>query len=123
MCSRRAENMFWDYFLSWIARGIQDLHFDTTPRLPMIQAMFLSRMVLSIANHEKGIEGICCKILLAHPAPRLNHIPELKSLLTTLYVLMDISWRQHQIFTVRLYFIVMKSNLETNHFSYDGVLQ
>lgn len=79
--------MFWDYFLTWVARGIQDLHLKSPPQLPMISALFLSRMVLALANHEKSIESICSHILLARPAVRLNYIPELKKFLTTLYVL------------------------------------
>jgi len=78
--------MFWDHFISWIKHGIQDLHLKPPPQLSMIQALFLSRMVLAIANHEKGIETTCCKILLARPAARLNHIPELKTFFTTWYI-------------------------------------
>lgn len=76
--------MFWDHFITWVAHGIQDLRLKPPPQLPMIQALFLSRMVLAIANHEKGLDTTCCKILLARPAARLNHIPELKTFLTTL---------------------------------------
>lgn len=79
---RRAENLFWNHFSSWVAQGIQDLHLKPPPQLSMIQALFLGRMVLAIANHEKGIETTCCKILLARPAARLSHIPELKTFLT-----------------------------------------
>jgi len=78
--------LFWDHFSSWVAQGIQDLHLKPPPQLSMIQALFLGRMVLAMANHEKGIETTCCKILLARPAARLNHIPEFKTFLTTLYV-------------------------------------
>lgn len=78
--------MFWDHFITWVAHGIHNLRLNPPPRLPMIQALFLSRMVLAIANHEKGIDTTCCKILLARPAAQLNHIPEMKSFLTTLYV-------------------------------------
>lgn len=78
--------MFWDYFITWVARGIQDLHLKPPPQLSIIQALFLSRMVLSLVYHEKGIEEACCKILLNRPAARLNHIPELKTVLMSLYV-------------------------------------
>jgi len=78
--------MFWDHFISWVAHGIQDLHLKPPPRLSMIQALFLSRMVLAIANHEKSIDLTCSRILLARPAARLNHIPELRTFLTILYV-------------------------------------
>lgn len=78
--------MFWDHFISWVARGIQDLNCQPPPQLSMIQALFLSRMVLAIANHENGIDDTCYKILLARPAARLNHIPELKTFLTRWYV-------------------------------------
>lgn len=78
--------MFWDHFISWVAHGIQNLHFKPPPQLSMIQALFLGRMVLAIANHEKGIDKTCYKILLARPAVRLDHISELKKFLTTLYV-------------------------------------
>lgn len=78
--------MFWDYFLTWVAHGIQDLHLKPPPQLPMISALFLSRMVLALANHEKSVEGTCSQVLLAHPAARLNYIPELKKFLTALYV-------------------------------------
>lgn len=84
--SRRAENLFWDHFISWVAQGIQDLHLKPPPQLSMIQALFLGRMVLAMANHEKGIDAACCKLLLARPAARLNHIPELKTFITTMYV-------------------------------------
>lgn len=52
----------------------------------MIQALFLGKMVLAMANHEKSIELNCYRILLARPAARLNHIPELKTFITALYV-------------------------------------
>ncbi|XP_025207586.1 uncharacterized protein LOC112603296 isoform X2 [Melanaphis sacchari] len=86
---RRAENLFWDHFSSWVAQGIQDLHLKPPPQLSMIQALFLGRMVLAMANHEKGIESTCCRILLARPAARLNHIPELKTFLTAFSGLKD----------------------------------
>jgi len=79
--------MFWDYFISWIGRGIQGLHLKPPPQLSMIQALFLSRMALGISNHQKGIDMICCKLLIARPAARLNHIPELMYFLTVPYVL------------------------------------
>lgn len=75
--------MLWDHFITWVGQGIRDLHLKPPPQLSMIQALFLARMVLAIANHEKGIEGTCCKLLLARPAARLNHIPELKTFLNT----------------------------------------
>lgn len=78
--------MFWNYFLSWVAHGIQDLRLRPPPRLPMIQALFLGRIVLAIANHEKSVESTCCKVLLARPTARLHHIPELKTFLKSLYV-------------------------------------
>jgi len=78
ICSRRAENIFWDYFISWIKHGLEHIHIRPPPQLTMIQALFLSRMVLAIANHEIGLKKTCCKILLARPVARLNHIPELK---------------------------------------------
>lgn len=78
--------MLWDHFITWVAHGIQDLNLKPPPQLSMIQSLFLARMVLAIANHEKGIEATCCKVLLARPNARLNHIPELKTFLTTLYI-------------------------------------
>lgn len=78
--------MFWDHFISWVAHGIQDLRLTPPPQLPMVQALFLGKIVLAIANHEKGVESTCCKILLVRPAARLHHIPELKTFLTSLYV-------------------------------------
>jgi len=78
--------LFWDHFCSWVSQGIQDLHLESPPQLSTIQALFLGRMVLAMANHEKGIDTTCCRILLARPAARLNHIPELKTFITALYV-------------------------------------
>ncbi|KAF0767622.1 Nucleolar pre-ribosomal-associated protein 1 [Aphis craccivora] len=80
---KRAENLFWDHFTYWVSLGIQDLYLKPPPQLSMIQALFLARMALAIANHEKGIETTCCKILLARPSARLQHIPELKKFLTS----------------------------------------
>jgi hypothetical protein len=76
--------MFWDYFLSWVAHGIQHLHLQPPPQLPMISAMFLSRMVLAMANHEKAVEATCAKVLLARPVAQLNYVPELKKFLTAM---------------------------------------
>jgi len=78
--------LFWDHFTYWVSLGIQDLYLKPPPQLSMIQALFLARMALAIANHEKGIETTCCKILLARPSARLQHIPELKKFLTSRYV-------------------------------------
>lgn len=79
--------MFWDYFLTWVAHGIQDLNLKPPPQLPMISTLFLSRMVLALANHEKSVEATCAKVLLARPSARLNYIPELKKFLTAMYSL------------------------------------
>uniref|UniRef100_A0A2S2NAL6 Nucleolar pre-ribosomal-associated protein 1 n=1 Tax=Schizaphis graminum TaxID=13262 RepID=A0A2S2NAL6_SCHGA len=97
---RRAENLFWDHFNSWVAQGIQDLHLKPPPQLSMIQALFLGRMVLSMANHEKGIESTCCRILLARPAARLNHIPELKTFLTAYSLYKDKSLHMRWFFEI-----------------------
>lgn len=79
--------MFWDHFINWVAGGIQNFKSKTNPpQIPMIQALFLSRMVLAIANHEKYIDKTCSKILLARPVAQLKHIPELKTFLTSMYV-------------------------------------
>lgn len=78
--------MFWDHFINFVRKGIQNLHLRPPPQLSMIQALFLSRFVLAIANHEKGIEKACCKLLLNRPAAQLSHVPELKGVLDSLYV-------------------------------------
>lgn len=66
--------------------GLQNLNLSPPPRIPMIQALFLSRMVMSIATHEKSIEKMCSQLLLSYPAARLGHITELKTFLTPKYV-------------------------------------
>ncbi|XP_025413157.1 nucleolar pre-ribosomal-associated protein 1 [Sipha flava] len=97
---RRAENMFWDYFLSWVAHGIQHLHLQPPPQLPMISAMFLSRMVLAMANHEKAVEATCAKVLLARPVAQLNYVPELKKFLTAMLPIKDKSLSMIWVFEI-----------------------
>lgn len=121
--SRRAENLFWDHFISWVAFGIQDLRLKPPPQLPMIQALFLSRMALAIANHEKGIEATCCRILLARPAARLNHIPELKTFLTALYVYIYVINILILLIKNIMLFISVLMDLKKNHFIYAGFLK
>ncbi|XP_050532927.1 nucleolar pre-ribosomal-associated protein 1 [Daktulosphaira vitifoliae] len=105
---RRAENMLWDHFISWVAFGIQDLKLQPPPQLPMIQALFLGRMVLAIANHEKGIDVTCCKILLARPSARLCNIPEMKAFMTTVNI--DIDKTRH----IRWLFEVIRDGIRSN---------
>lgn len=86
--SRRAENLFWDHFINWVSGGIQILKTKSDPpQLSMIQALFLGRVVLAIANHEKCIDVTCSKILTSRPTAQFNHIPGLKTFLAAMYVL------------------------------------
>lgn len=80
--------MFWDHFINWVSGGIQKLKTKSNPpRLSMVQALILSKMVLAIANHEKFVDSTCSKILLSRPAAQFKHIPELKTFMESMYVL------------------------------------
>ncbi|VVC41831.1 Hypothetical protein CINCED_3A025916 [Cinara cedri] len=98
---RRAENLFWDHVLNWVSGGIQHLNTKSEPpQLPMIQALFLSRVVLAIANHEKPIDTTCCKLLLARPVAQLQHIPELKSFLSLITCPKEKQLQMHWFFEI-----------------------
>ncbi|XP_050435680.1 nucleolar pre-ribosomal-associated protein 1 [Adelges cooleyi] len=97
---RRAENLLWDHFISWAAHGIHDLHLKPPPQLPMIQALFLARMVLAMANYEKSIDVTCYKILLARPAARLNNVPEMKTFMNAISIENDKTRHVRWIFKV-----------------------